>query len=111
MPNWTPGDWQPITTAPMDGTLVIITDGQIMEFARNYGNDCGWWSMDKVDFNYGQWDKELTHWMPAPPLPEDSEPTQLGGVASPEIDADIRAGRVKTFTNIDDLIKDLKKPW
>lgn len=59
--------WQPIGTAPKDGTLVLVTDADIMEVAKNYGD--GWMSGDGLDFGYGAWDDKLTHWMPRPEPP------------------------------------------
>jgi len=59
--------WQPIETAPTDGTFVLITDGDSIEIAHNLGN--GWWTSAGLDFDYGKWDEYLTHWMPLPEFP------------------------------------------
>jgi hypothetical protein len=67
------GEWQPIESAPKDGTLVLIcfADGEIY-IARNEGkpdsqhND--WWDQDGLDFGYGA--SQPTHWMPLPELPK-----------------------------------------
>lgn len=61
-------NWRPIETAPRDGTAVLVTDGEDCEVARNYGH--GWFDSDGLDFAYGAWDAELTHWMPLPELPK-----------------------------------------
>lgn len=60
-------EWQPIDTAPKDGTFVLITDGETIEVARTLGS--GWIASDGADFDYGRWDEHLTHWMPLPPAP------------------------------------------
>ena len=61
-------NWQPIETAPKDGSLVLITDGTYIEVAKSYGY--GWSSSDDLDFGYGNWDSRLTYWMPLPELPK-----------------------------------------
>jgi len=69
-------NWQPIETAPKDGTRIILTDGEEMEI-------CSWGSPYPVDFpekkawifgrgddysNYNQFFFP-THWMPCPEIP------------------------------------------
>ena len=70
--------WQPIRTAPRDGTLVDLSDGE------NRYPDC-FWSSSGEDEEDHQWmqlyaeapgssfplggDDEFTHWMPRPALP------------------------------------------
>jgi hypothetical protein len=60
-------NWQPIETAPKDGTRVMVfcPDRGVMEarFNQTYGR----WG-DPV---YSEWDCEPTHWMPLPPAPEE----------------------------------------
>lgn len=54
--------WQPIETAPRDGTKVLVIDASgEMEFARFNGD---FWETD------WDWMNGLTHWMPLPPPPE-----------------------------------------
>jgi hypothetical protein len=69
-------DWQPIETAPKDGTDVLITDGEDYAVAHfdtvrhePCWRDCG-------DMGWaGMIDEEPTHWMPLPPAPGASRPT------------------------------------
>ena len=65
--------WRPISTCPQD-TPVLVTDGKvIVVVARSnlYGD--AW--PDAVGFGGYEWEwdfewKDLTHWMPLPPLPD-----------------------------------------
>ena len=55
--------WQPIETAPMDGTNVLVTDGE--------GVDIGWHDeFDAADDPWCGWIKHPTHWMPMPEPPK-----------------------------------------
>ncbi len=69
-------DWQPIETAPKDGSDLLISDGktvsqggwisQIDQGADYEGQSCapsaGWWSVNC--------DTNPTHWMPMPEPPK-----------------------------------------
>jgi len=69
-----PSGWQPIETAPKDGTNVLLLDVhgnyRIGGYQLNYQNrkwGTGWEGCDwdfKIDF-----DPQPTHWMPLPPPP------------------------------------------
>lgn len=66
------GRWQPIETAPRDGTPVLLLfDDGLMEVGRHYGHEAdhhnGWWSNDGLDYDYGL--DNPTHWMPLPEPP------------------------------------------
>lgn len=73
-------NWQPIETAPKDGTEIIAMymhiDTQIVHNAfwleDEEGKDTGWWSYDKSEVSRVQLDDYWTptHWMPLPPPPE-----------------------------------------
>ena len=79
-----PSGWQPIETAPRDGTEIIITNGYEVYTAKYYKgivlNDKPWFakSADGELFNDG-YDHENapiymyrpTHWQPLPELPEE----------------------------------------
>lgn len=71
--------WQPIETAPKDGTEVLVTKpGYTMAVA---GFDYGEWR-DAGDMGWGGYcDVEPTHWMPLPNPPSEhpaQEPPQRG---------------------------------
>ena len=56
--------WQPIETAPKDGTRMLLTDHSEIVFCGNYDTGCGFWVGDDGDTCHG-----LTHWMPLPAPP------------------------------------------
>lgn len=82
-------EWQPIETAPKDGTWILLTGGNIEEWdvdeevtnnppivtARFYRIE--WWGSDLFDWYIAPYDSGLlhisyenpTHWMPLPALP------------------------------------------
>ena len=75
-----PLDWQPIETAPKDGTSIILFDGKMVSYggwvsAADQGAEpeeefriaAGWWSVDLHD-------NQPTHWMPLPSIPEALRP-------------------------------------
>ena len=64
--------WQPIETAPKDGTQILIWDGNVRIVAE-WGDvpgdlRMGWWATNKsyLDSPY-----EPTHWAPIPEPPND----------------------------------------
>lgn len=69
--------WQPIETAPKDGTEILACTEGFPESHRivHWYSDAGcWWDHDGL-FDYPD-DPWLTHWMPLPeppPLPEPSK--------------------------------------
>ena len=62
-------DWQPIETAPKDGTKFLAYEGG----AENKHYEC-WWQDDFSNWSGWQdwWDSEPepTHWMPLPEPPK-----------------------------------------
>jgi hypothetical protein len=80
--------WQPIETAPRDGTEVLLTDGEDvgggfwdsekLSFAKRSGP--GWfWEMDRADLPSARKIIGITHWMPLPPPPAMSREQQEKG--------------------------------
>jgi hypothetical protein len=64
--------WQPIETAPKDGTAVLVYNPKIYRtsqfVARWDDHDQYWQSVACVDDYYGS--SEVTHWMPLPAPPQ-----------------------------------------
>jgi len=66
------GEWQPIETAPRDGTWVIVYRPNANEYIRHIGQD-HW----RLDLEGGCWGGspalcQPTHWMPFPEPPAES---------------------------------------
>jgi hypothetical protein len=58
-------EWQPIETAPKDGSPVLAFDGEDIAVVTYYhaSDTLGWWEVIyDVEF-------DPTHWMPLPPAP------------------------------------------
>jgi len=77
--------WQPIETAPKDGTRVLISDGKLVEagcWAPDiHGDEYGWAfvddysGIDTIDGAVGvrcnaYQNRYVTHWMPFPGAPQ-----------------------------------------
>ena len=75
-------EWQPIETAPKDGTDILVMTGETMHVVRwiNIHGDFDYWTVDDryfyktgddfdFDFESGCFLEHLTHWMPLPPEP------------------------------------------
>lgn len=70
--------WQPIETAPKDGTMYLATDGLHIQ-EENCPGDCYYpglweWSASRLSWRGGARGDgfEPTHWMPPPPAPKDT---------------------------------------
>ena len=63
-------DWRPIESAPKDGELVLVAEGQYVVEARDI--DGQWYELnnDPTDSWGRPWyEGEATHWMPLPSPP------------------------------------------
>jgi hypothetical protein len=61
------GEWQPIETAPKDGTNFLACSEASSVFLAHYANgivDSSSWGDD-----YGYMERRATHWMPLPAPP------------------------------------------
>lgn len=71
----TMAEWQPIETAPTDGTVVdlwiVATDCQFRapDFKFCDGRWVGSTSDESLDWHYGNVGMNPTHWMPVPAAP------------------------------------------
>lgn len=70
------GAWQPIETAPLNGTDVLVcrnyeSEGAVYSVARNYNDGNGWCDLSDIGWAgmYCDDDNQPTHWMPLPPPP------------------------------------------
>lgn len=66
-------EWQPIETAPKDGTDILVMTGETMHVVRwiNIHGGFDYWAVD--DNKHGPFTlrgKAPTHWMPLPELPK-----------------------------------------
>ena len=57
-------EWQPIETAPKDGSDILVWDGDSVSLANWFGGE--WWVLGEFTLD------NVTHWMPLPPPPVDS---------------------------------------
>lgn len=67
-------DWQPIESAPKDGTTILAWDGDLQAVVR-WCSCKQEWLVLRADDNDGEaifWEK-LTHWLPLPPRPTTTE--------------------------------------
>jgi len=66
-------EWQPIETAPKDGTDILVMTGETMHVVRwiNIHGDFDYWAVD--DNKHGPFTlrgKAPTHWLPLPETPK-----------------------------------------
>jgi hypothetical protein len=82
--------WQPIETAPRDGTPILAYNGMVGVYNTAFttwfdsdenlmrkpgyeGFPCGFWSTGLNGYPFGRWDCQPSHWMPLPAPPPPSE--------------------------------------
>jgi hypothetical protein len=70
-------DWQPIATAPQDGTLLWLCESGIPLGLAIPHQVAGHWRVHKFYVAGGYWESAIlgrvlnpTHWMPLPPPPK-----------------------------------------
>jgi hypothetical protein len=76
------GQWQPIETAPKDGTWILATSGGVAYVVSWFytGPQHGWWATaDEAD-------RAPTHWMPLPDPPLKEKNTNDSGAALLPVD-------------------------
>lgn len=61
--------WQPIDTAPKDGTPILCYRPEV-GFSPETGIDVLWWDMGAWMYNAEPVISQPTHWMPLPAAPE-----------------------------------------
>lgn len=65
--------WQPIETAPKDGTAILAVIKGFQPVVVEYDPDVGWWyggdDVPDDDWYSMPFQYEPTHWMPLPPAP------------------------------------------
>jgi hypothetical protein len=71
-------EWQPIETAPKDGTEFLAYDKRTkkMDVCHWIGRPMNWPSQVQMDGEYGPYEdqfghswRDISHWMPLPPPP------------------------------------------
>ena len=75
-------DWQPIETAPRDGTWILLRGGTSKYgwYGDNFPPmvcaqfDCSSWQFAYYESGYYGEYKNPTHWMPLPAPPKDRQP-------------------------------------
>ncbi|MDB5651963.1 MAG: hypothetical protein JWL62_3483 [Hyphomicrobiales bacterium] len=80
---WPSGGWQPIETAPKDGTPILVYNAYVGIYHSAYttrwtgkpgetgyaGFPCGFWSTGPGCYPFGKWDCIPSHWMRLPDPP------------------------------------------
>lgn len=81
--------WQPIETAPKDGTLLLLWERDGSKYNAAFGDVfCGRWDDALLIDRVGHWidgrfTRNPTHWLPLPPPPSmaaETEETELGRI-------------------------------
>lgn len=64
-------DWQPIETAPRDGTVIIVPGGIAYwrERLNHWEGPAGWYTITGFDWPGRPILWDVTHWMPTPEPP------------------------------------------
>lgn len=76
-------EWQPIKTAPKDGSYVVLTSDHpdwkypfVARWNERLDNNCSaWWEFAEPEMNYlYDVSSKITHWMPLPTPQQDDRP-------------------------------------
>jgi hypothetical protein len=71
-------EWQPIETAPKDGSNIILANSGRVAFGKYLDNSKTRWPWEGWITPDGPWGgratKPATHWMPLPPPPSEEQP-------------------------------------
>ena len=62
--------WQPIETAPKDGTKILAFDPSLFGICLAIWYQGGWYVSEESQDGSGYEDMPISHWMPLPPPPE-----------------------------------------
>lgn len=66
-------DWQPIETAPKDGTVILLGDNRYAKPAylmAEWDRDYEYWMTKTSSRGHFQFWRDATHWMPLPEPPK-----------------------------------------
>lgn len=66
--------WQPIETAPKDGTDILVNAPQVDSGVTIAFFKDGYWRLTYDGARFGVHVSDPTHWMPLPEPPKDSQP-------------------------------------
>ena len=75
--------WQPIETAPKDGTAILVSEGRFIHCVE-WNDEYEWWAVDDNKFGpFRLRGTAPTHWMRLPPPPSVRAAAALVGEAKP----------------------------
>lgn len=72
--------WQPIETAPKDGTTILVYQGSNIRLVKWGGWGGGVWVCANTGGNLTSLDTGVTHWRSVPQPPSDKSKTENGGI-------------------------------
>ena len=75
-------EWQPIESAPKDGTIILATWVSSLKFYSSKLSNCvlvSWWEDGNQWVDGEMFDYDVTHWMPLPDPPKQKAPAPTSG--------------------------------